>query len=256
MQVKIGHARMDENNGAKNGKAGDQTSKEVVIQDWYSHKSGWQVVFRPKDTAIAEKIAKAAEDICTNDNIGYDQSKRTTLYYKAKAANWNIYKITEKCECDCSSFVTVCVNVAGIAISKDMYTGNQKAVLSSTGKFKVLTNKKYLTSQNYLKRGDVLLGQGHTAIVVSDNLKIPTVDSAKSFSESVSGRYKVTATQLNIRCGGGTAKSVIAVLSKDTEVRCYGYYTEVLGTKWLYVQFIAQDKQYTGFASAKYLTRF
>ena len=43
MEVKIGHALRDENNKLKNGKAGDQTGKEVLISNWYLHSKGWVV---------------------------------------------------------------------------------------------------------------------------------------------------------------------------------------------------------------------
>ena len=253
MTVKIGHARSDENNKARGGKVGDQTGKEVVIQDWY--KRDWTAVFRAKDSKAAEKTAKAMEQACNNNNIGYDQGQRTVLYEKAKELKWDLTKIKEKCECDCSSLVAVCVNAAGIKISKDMYTGNQKAVLSATGKFEILTDSKYLTKADYLKRGDILLGPGHTAIVVSDNTIYDKIDSAKSFSKALAGIYKVTATKLNIRCGAGTLKKAIIVIPKGTEVTCYGYYTKALNTTWLYIQFTYNGKNYTGFASAKYLIK-
>ena len=166
MSVKIGHATYDENGKANSGAAGDQTKKEVCTRNWYNKP--WTSVIRPKDSSVAEKIAKAMEQACANDNIGYDQYQRTTLYALAKEAGWDLSKITEKCECDCSSLVAVCVNAAGITVSKDIYTGNQKSALSATGAFEVLTDSKYIGSSTYLKRGDILLGSGHTVIVLSD----------------------------------------------------------------------------------------
>ena len=85
---------------------------------WYNKP--WTSVIRPKDSAAAEKIAKAMEQACANDKIGYDQYQRTTLYAQAKANNWDLSKITTACECDCSSLVAVCVNAAGISVSKDL----------------------------------------------------------------------------------------------------------------------------------------
>lgn len=166
MSIKIGHASIDENRKAKGGNAGDQTQKEVCTRTWYNKP--WTSVIRPKDSTVAEKIAKAMEQACANDKIGYDQNQRTTLYTQAKANNWDLSKITTACECDCSSLVAVCVNAAGISVSKDIYTGNEKAALNATGKFTVYTDSKYTGSDNYLKRGDILLGSGHTAIVLSN----------------------------------------------------------------------------------------
>lgn len=166
----IGHATIDERNKISGGQSGDQTKKEVCIRKWYNKP--WHTVFRPKDSAVAEKIAKAMEQACMNDNIGYDQSQRTTLYNLARAVNWDISKINTRCETDCSALVSVCCNAAGILVNKNMYTGNEKSVLSATKKFTILTESKYVNGSEYLKRGDILLGNGHTAIVLSNGSKI------------------------------------------------------------------------------------
>jgi hypothetical protein len=166
MAVRIGHASIDENGKASGGAAGDQTGKEVCTRDWYNKP--WIAVIRPKDSTVAEKIATAMEAACANDNIGYDQSQRTTLFTLAKAANWNIAGIKTKCETDCSALVAVCVNAAGISVSKDIYTGNEKAALQNTGKFTVLTGSEYIAKSDNLKRGDILLASGHTAVVLSN----------------------------------------------------------------------------------------
>lgn len=255
MTVKIGHARSDENNKARGGRAGDQTARELVVQDWYNRTESWTAVFRAKDSKIAGKIAKAMEQACINDNIGYDQGQRTTLHDKARALKWDLSKIKDKCECDCSSLVAVCVNAAGIKVSKDMYTGNQKAVLTATGKFEILTDAKYLIKSDFLKRGDILLGPGHTAIVLSDDTVAINIDSAKSFNSSFTGTYNVVTNKLNVRLGASVLKKVIAVISKGTKVKCFGYYTRSLGADWLYVQFTHNNTKYTGFVSAKYVVK-
>lgn len=276
MSVKIGHASIDENGRAKGGNAGDQTKREVYTRIWYNKP--WTAVIRPKHSKVAEKIAKAMEQACANDKIGYDQYQRTTLYTQAKANNWDLSKITTACECDCSSLVAVCVNAAGITVSKDIYTGNQQAALKATGEFDIYTASKYIGSDSYLKRGDILLGKGHTAIVLSDganavvNSSVSTstntsanvsatintkkaTDAAKSFDKSMAGTYKVTASALNVRSGAGVTKKVMVAIPKETSVKCYGYYTTVLGTKWLYIQFTYKNTTYTGFASSKYLKK-
>ena len=268
MAVTIGHASLDENKGIKGGSAGDQTSKEVCTRTWYNKP--WTSVIRPKDSAVAEKIAKAMEQACANDNIGYDQSQRTTLYARAKEVNWDLSKITSKCECDCSSLVAVCVNAAGISVSKDIYTGNEKTALANTGGFTVYTDSKYIGGSDYLKRGDILLGSGHTAVVLSDGGKsevkepeketvvtstVKATEPARNFLKSLAGTYKVTASSLNIRHGAGVTKKKMVAIPNGTKVKCYGYYTTVLGTMWYYIQFTYQGVSYTGFASSKYLAK-
>lgn len=269
MAVKIGHASIDENGTIRNGKAGDQTARELCIRDWYNAK--WLAVIRPKDGSVAEKIAKAMEQACANEKIGYDQYQRTTLYTAAKAVDWDLSKITTTCECDCSSLVAVCVNAAGVPVSKDIYTGNEQAALVGTGKFEVLTGSSYTGSSTKLKRGDILLSSGHTAVVLSNGSKVTTsptpekkpaatttepqgvkTDPARSFSRQFAKTYTVTASGgLNLRAGAATSKQVIRVLNPGEKVTCYGYYSHGTGsTVWLYVQDAAGR---TGFCSMKYL---
>lgn len=270
MAVKIGHASIDENGKANSGSAGDQTTKEVCTRNWYNKP--WTSVIRPKDSAAAEKIAKAMEQACSNDKIGYDQYQRTTLYTQAKALNWDLSKITTACECDCSSLVAVCVNAAGITVSKDIYTGNELSALKATGGFTVFTDSEYIGKSDKLKRGDILLGKGHTAIVLTDGDKadstasepkpagtttttVKAKDAARNFMQTLAGTYKVTATNLNVRHGAGLNKKIMTTIPKGTAVKCYGYYTQYLGTNWLYIVFDYNGVTYTGFASAKYLKK-
>lgn len=78
---------------------------------------------------------------------------------------------------------------------------------------------------------------------------------AQSTDKSLAGRYKVTAGALHLRNGAGVTNKSMVVLPKNTIVRNYGYYTSVLGTKWLYVQVTINGVQYTGFSSSKYLEK-
>lgn len=41
----------------------------------------------------------------------------------------------------------------------------------------------------------------------------------------------------------------------ELEVRCYGYYTNGDGHRWLYIQVTYNGIKYTGFCSSKYLKR-
>lgn len=197
MAVKIGHASIDERGKASGGQAGDQTKKEVCTRTWYKHP--WTAVIRPNSATVAEKIAKCSEQICANDNIGYDQSQRTTLYTQAKAKKWDCSKITVKCETDCSAKVSVCVNAAGIAVSKDMYTGNEKSVLKNTGKFTIYETSKYTGADTYLKRGDILLANGHTAVVLSNGSGVTTSSGSSKTTTTTTKYYKkYTGTSTSI----------------------------------------------------------
>lgn len=273
MAVKIGHASISENGNAGwdgKAKAGDQTRREVCTRDWYNKP--WTAVIRPKSAADAEKIARAAEQGAANDKIGYDQSQRTTLYTQAKACGWDLSKIKTACETDCSAFVAVCVNAAGIAVSKDIYTGNELSALKNTGKFTVYTSSAYVGSSDQLKRGDILLGSGHTAIVLSNGSKVggasqpstpapaapATKVTAKDYAEKkdskLAGTYQAT-TDCHLRTGAGTSKASLFIIPSGTKVKNYGYYSVVSGTRWLYIQFTLKNVTYTGFTSEKCLKK-
>lgn len=84
---------------------------------------------------------------------------------------------------------------------------------------------------------------------------VKATEAAKCFSRSVAGTYKVTASALNVRNGAGTSKKKLVSIPKGKKVKCYGYYTNSLGTKWLYIQFTHGGVSYTGYASSKYLDK-
>ncbi|MDD5900329.1 MAG: hypothetical protein PUC73_05460 [Lachnospiraceae bacterium] len=217
----IGHAVASENSN-KYGNPGDQTGREVRYDDWYD--DGWNVVLRPKSSDVAEKIAKAMEQAVENEAIGYCQSDRTTLYTQAEKRNWQIHLITTKCECDCSSLVAVCVNAAGIKVSKDIYTGNMVKALEATGAFeKKFTDKKHLKENSYLKRGDILIHEGsHTAIVLTDGDKVE-----KPNYEVVDFYGTVTAFWLNVRSEASTKGKIVKTIKKNSLVhvtrKSYGW---------------------------------
>lgn len=157
--IKIGHAGSDEKGNYVNGAAGDQNGREVCIREWYNRP--WNVVLRPKSVFVAAKSVRACVDICRNSNVGYDQNQRTTLHTQAQAAGWDMKKIMIPCECDCSSLMAVCAIAAGVRVSKDIYTGNMVAAFRNTGEYEVLKEKKYLSSDQYLMPGDILVYEGH-----------------------------------------------------------------------------------------------
>lgn len=179
MAVKIGHASLDERKKIKGGSAGDQTGGEVCTRTWY--KGSWGFVLRPKTPELAEKSAQACEKGCTNPNIGYDQNQRNTLYAQAQNVGFDLSKITTPCECDCSAFMHVCALAGGADIpyiGNGATTSTMRSKFTASGKYEVLTESKYLTSDNYLKRGDILVRAGHHTVMVLENgSKVPAVSA-------------------------------------------------------------------------------
>ena len=170
MAIRIGHASIDENGKIAGGASGDQNEKEVCTRNWYN--GGWEFLARPQNAAVAEKMASACEAACGNPCIGYDQNQRNTLNTQAKRVDYDLSKIATPCETDCSAFVSVCVLAAGVALE---YAGNLpttrtlQSKLSQTGEFEVLTDSKYLTGTDYLRRGDILCKAGKHTVMVLDS---------------------------------------------------------------------------------------
>ena len=175
MAIKIGHAasNYDKVNGDGNG-------KEVCIRNWY--KGGWTVVLRPKRKAVAEASARACEAACANDNLGYNSGVkyRNTFYQELLLTNFDPSKITKKCDADCSSFMHACAVAGGAAVyhgSNAVNTRNMVEKFVESGEYEALTDSKYLTSDKYLLRGDVLVKSGHTGMALEDGAaaKVKTV---------------------------------------------------------------------------------
>jgi hypothetical protein len=171
--------------------------------------------------------------------------------------------------------VRVCIAYAyGSDKVGNIRTVSEPATLVKTGLFTKYTAAKYCKSSDYLLRGDILCTpvSGHTVVVLNDGAKVKSetssetktetktesvkaTDAAKNFWATLAGTYKVTASALNVRSGAGVTKKKMVAIPNGTEVKCYGYYTSVLGTKWLYIQFTYKNVTYTGFASSKYLKK-
>lgn len=167
--VTIGHFVCDENGRSRGGKPGDQTGKEGRFQAWYKAGSNgkcWQDVFRAKDSKIRKKIAENMIELVDNPHVGYNQDARTTLDREAKKVDYDFKAIKVDCDTDCSQATAECMIGAGIPISPDMYTGNEKKLIEATGQFKTYSGKSYTQSDQKLKVGDILFKIGHSAVVV------------------------------------------------------------------------------------------
>jgi len=222
MAIRIGHAVMSENRNTK-GTAGDQTGKEVCIGNYYA--TGWEFLLRCKDKQKAEIMARTCEAGCGNKNIGYDQNQRNTLRTQARAVGWNLAKISTPCECDCSSFMTVCAETAGINIPYSSgnapTTRTMRNAFKSTGMFDV-----YTPAVRKL-RGDILVAAGsHTVMILDDEVESVVyfkkyngesnsiVDALKRIGEKTSFAYREQIAKANNISGySGSAKQNLDMLS-------------------------------------------
>lgn len=277
----ISNCGSDEHGKTHGGKAGDQTGKEWRIRSWYDRP--WKCILRYKGEAVADLIADLAILSAENDKIGYDQWERDTYWKYLVKADYHPENIKAVCESDCSAGVMAIVKATGYRLGiKALKDVNEKLTCRGMRKalekagFEVLDAKKYLTSEKYLQRGDILLNDtAHTAIEVGDGKvksqkeaqkptekpqEKPTSSSkvinklqpARELSIALRGSYEVTASTLNVRYGADSSKyGVIKTIPKGSKVICYGYYTDNGSERWLSVVSGSQ----TGFVCAKYIKK-
>ena len=204
MAVTIGSAR----SSFGNTKAGDQAGgKEVSTQSWYLHSKGWYVL-RCKDKAKRALIAEAMQKACDNNNIGYSQGTRNTLWDNVKGSGYDPSKTTKAVNTDCSALVRVCCAYAGIVVS-DFITSTEKTRLMATGQFECLTSDKYCKSSDYLMKGDILCTKtkGHTVVVLTDGRKA-------EYEPIDANALTVTGDSVNVRKGPSTSYDVVCVVNK------------------------------------------
>lgn len=84
--------------------------------------------------------------------------------------------------------------------------------------------------------------------------KVTATCYAKNFDNKLAGTYTTTAN-LYLRNDAGTSNKALCLIPKNTQVRCYGYYSIANNVKWLYIQTTVNGTVYTGFSSSTYLKR-
>ena len=220
--VKIGHACHDERGKYTGGKAGDQDGTEVQISNWYNQN--WDTVLRPKTQALAEKIARACEGGCNNNKIGYSQSARNTIYIEALKVGLDLSKITTACNCDCSSFVSVCCIAAGLSAAIFYAGGNMRTTWTmtdackKTNQFYVYNTNKYTRQKNYLRRGDIILNTNqHVAIVLQDGANaepLPAVTTTTTSVKTTNYLVKINVEKLNIKSAPNANSNTVGVVTK------------------------------------------
>lgn len=169
MGVRFGHASVSEN-GSINGAKGDSTKKEVCVRTWY--KGPWDFMAIHPDAVVREKHACAVEAACYNDNVGYGQGDRNSLNAEAKLVGYDLAKIANKCNCDCSSLQNVAAKASGAKgvtyASNGWTTRTMKAKLKAAG-YIIIEDETYLTSSAYCIRGAMYCREGYHTVCGLDN---------------------------------------------------------------------------------------
>lgn len=233
--------------GATPGNPGGNMDGELNIVPFYG---GWSYVFRAKDPEVAEYIAWAMTRTVENGKHGgYSQTDpknpqypREGLFDALQALGTfrpDPMDITWLFNCDCSSSSGAVVYHAGVKDwrLRTMWTGNEREILMSTGAFIELTDPLLLELGTGLRRGDILLKTGHTAIAIdSDDHKdtYPIIIYNCAFSR--------------IRKGPGVEYDTITTVAAGTILHAEGKAVDADGDIWYRVIY---DER-TGYTAAVY----
>lgn len=235
--------------GATKDNPGGNMDGELNVVPFYG---GWQYVFRAKDAEKAEKIAWLMEGAVENGAyIGYGQDclasdhgryPRTGLFDAMFAQMVpDPRKLRVPVNCDCSSSAGACVYSAGVQDMRlrDMWTGTEREILMSTGEFVELTDPLLLELGTGLRRGDILLKTGHTAIAID------TDDHTDTFPVRIEG-----CAYTRIRTGPGTEYETLYIIPSGTVLEAFGTSYDDDGYPWYRVRYDGRIG-YTGSAYAK-----
>lgn len=198
MTIKVGSARIDERGKIHGGKAGDQTGKELMVQNAYIYSGGWDVCIRIKNATKRKKYLNFIKWAMKSKYIGYDQYQRLTLYNALKKLGFSNYKkLDTYVECDCSSLVACGLIVAGFTDINPACT---------TGSLETCMKKKYPKSFSYFdngykkgnhtqimkwwRNGDILNKRGHHVVTVVSGGRV--VKSTSYYKQ-----YKGKSTQID-----------------------------------------------------------
>ena len=226
---------------------------ELNVVNFYG---GWEYVFRPKDEAMAENIADFVLGAVENAKfIGYGQDSlksdggkypRTTLFDALFNMSYaDPRKVNTLCNCDCSSLIGCALFFAAYIRNPEfrtMWTGTERKMIMDSGKFIELTDPLLLELGTGLKRGDILLKEGHTACAIDSD------DHHDTFPVIIDN-----CSKSRIRSGPGTEYETMLIVSKGEIFDAEGTALDSDGFPWYRVHF-TEIYEYIGYTSSAYAT--
>lgn len=176
---------------------------------------GWEICFRPINPNLGERIANfMLQAVKNGDFIGYGQNNgkypRTGVFDALmKLSTPDPMQITTLCNCDCSSLVGAAVYFSGVNMIalRTMYTGTERDIFRVSGEFVEITDKTLLQSGQGIRKGDVLLKAGHTAV---------SLDTDKA--QETTPCFIWNCKACNLREGAGTEYKVMMTLSGGEKI--------------------------------------
>jgi hypothetical protein len=172
---KYGKAPNQRRTGASRTKPEGNLDGELNIVDWYG---GWEAVYRPIDGEVAERIAEFMYNAVANGYyIGYSWDGGTQLYDALRKKNsTNPKDIDTFVNTDCAKLIGDAVWFSGIKSDAlhNLVTWRMDNVLMSTNAFIKLTDTAMLNNGKGIRRGDILLKAGHTAVALDSDPVTPS----------------------------------------------------------------------------------
>lgn len=225
MNIQIGHAVMDELGKTIGATPGDQTGKEIVIGTWYAkNKSGrvWKHYLECTDSVMAERAAQYMEQICADNAFGYTQDKvrRWDGYRSIKANGGAVFGAHG--DFDCSTLVISCYILAGLNMDPDGYTGDMRAKLLATGKFKSYSDSAHIGTDKLAKRGSIYLRSGHTLMALEDGSGASGLSELSDLNEVGEIIVDEINKWCNVRSGPGLEYTIIGRAKKNDTYSVYG----------------------------------
>lgn len=168
--------------------------------------NGWEIIYRPVNPTIAERIAVIMENAVKNWNhIGYAQNNgrypRTGVFDELmRMGDPDPLNIQNLVNCDCSSLVGAAVYFSGVYMPelRNMNTSTERDILRRSNQFIELSDRTLLQSAVGIQRGDILWKMGHTAVCLDTDQTRETTPA------------KVTnCISANLRTGPGTEYEIV-----------------------------------------------
>jgi len=190
------------------GKAGDGGGDEVFIGLRENDKKLYKV-YRATDMKLQRTMAFLAADMSNNDNIGYVYGADTVREYFRKH-NYNPSEVIEKCDTDCSSFVSMAMEGAFAKSGKNtkverLTTESMPKNLKQYG-FNVVNEMGEKTISGFYKTGQLQIGDilvtvtpHHTAIFLGPYYTSGKIapSSSGAYGNGTSGGYTAEGEEID-----------------------------------------------------------
>lgn len=226
---------------------------DAVLYDWQDSGTGDNTGTPDHVGTVVEVNAEAGYFVVVEGNYSDSVKKRTVSINGRYIRGFITPKYTDNAVSNVPQTGGKSIDeVAHEVIAGTWGTGDyRKTMLTSAGYnyAKVQARVNEILNGNAAKTTTLVQSQEQPT-----EKKVTATEYASKFDKSLSGAYKTTAN-LYMRNGAGTNKKALVLIPKNTEVKCYGYYSVANGAKWYYIQVAIDGVLYTGFSHSAYLKK-